>query len=257
MTQTRIKNVARALGRAQAEFLPIKRTATGVISSKGDAREYRYAELSDVIDATRPALTRHGLTVTQQSELAGNEIKVRTRLIHHSGEYLEEVLPLPIPDSYNRIQAIGSAITYGRRYGLSLVLGVASEDDLDSPMETSPQPAQRPANRPAQKPKDPDPVSTNFDKEYPLLLSDVIEITGTIKSPKWTHPELLDIDADKLKEQSIKEKNVLPMLILKLRAKAADPFRGHPDWLARVREIMALGMDPAKLLGHISENRQA
>ena len=93
--------------------------------------EFHYAPLDEVFESVRPALAANGLAITQIVESAnGEELRLRTLLIHESGAMLESMLPLWVaPDS--KAQALGSAITYMRRYALQAILGVAAEEDDD------------------------------------------------------------------------------------------------------------------------------
>jgi hypothetical protein len=82
-----------------------------------------YADLSSVWDACREALIVNGLTVAQYTDGA----LLVTRLMHISGEWIEGRTPLLMGKS--DMQALGSAITYARRYGLAAMVGVCPEDD--------------------------------------------------------------------------------------------------------------------------------
>ena len=59
---------------------------------------------------------------------------VITVLVHESGQFVRARFLMPIPSlsSTNVTQDAGAAITYARRYALSAVLGVASDDDTDA-----------------------------------------------------------------------------------------------------------------------------
>lgn len=81
-----------------------------------------------IIDATKGALAKNGLAVSQLVDTNG-VVHVDTLLMHESGEWIRSSISLkPKADDP---QSIGSAITYGRRYSLGAILGVASEDDDD------------------------------------------------------------------------------------------------------------------------------
>ncbi len=84
----------------------------------------KYAPLPDILNHVRPVLAKHKLCVIQD---AG----VTTRLVHESGEWLESdtLVLTPVKDDP---QGVGSAITYARRYALSAMLGISSEDDDDA-----------------------------------------------------------------------------------------------------------------------------
>ena len=123
-----IKELCTALIVAKAEFNPIKKTALNPFFKS------KYATLEMVIEATDPALCKNGLSIIQ---LVNGE-NLETVLIHTSGEWIasETALKAVKQDP----QAQGSAITYARRYALSAILGVASEEDDDGNAGTKPTP---------------------------------------------------------------------------------------------------------------------
>jgi hypothetical protein len=52
---------------------------------------------------------------------------VSTRLLHESGQWIESSCPVPLTKKDGH--GLGSAITYGRRYNVLALAGVAPEDD--------------------------------------------------------------------------------------------------------------------------------
>lgn len=87
----------------------------------------KYADLSSVIEAVKQPLLDSGLTYLQGIEDAENGVIVETMLLHTSGEWISS--RLRIPATKQDAQGYGSAITYGRRYGLQSMCGVPAEDD--------------------------------------------------------------------------------------------------------------------------------
>ncbi len=88
----------------------------------------RYADLQAIVDASRPILAKHGLAAIHGCEsVDGKIVAVECRLIHTSGQWIETSLALQ-PTKADP-QGIGSAITYGRRYTLASIVGIATEDD--------------------------------------------------------------------------------------------------------------------------------
>jgi len=76
-------------------------------------------------------LTSNGLAVTQIADIdSEGRAVLETVLMHTSGEWIKGRLPLLAnkPDP----QAQGSAITYARRYSLSAIIGLCTEDDDDA-----------------------------------------------------------------------------------------------------------------------------
>lgn len=91
----------------------------------------KYAPLSDVLNLVRPLLTKNDIVLIQDTGASGEDkIYVQTKLLHSSGEIMLSDKLILKPDRQSP-QGIGSAITYGRRYQLSTLLGIASEDDND------------------------------------------------------------------------------------------------------------------------------
>lgn len=114
-----INELAKALSVAQIGFKPIKKTANNPFFNS------KYATLDNVIEATKDSLKENGLAITQLP--CGNVIK--TLLIHQSGQWIGSDTPLHADKKGP--QGYGSALTYGRRYALSAILNVSSEDDDD------------------------------------------------------------------------------------------------------------------------------
>lgn len=119
-----IAQLATALAAAQAEIKSA--------SKDKDNPHFRskYADLASVWDACRDAITKHGLAVSQTIATSDNrEVHVATVLLHKSGEWIKDTLTVPAVQATP--QAIGSAITYARRYALAAIVGVAPDDDDD------------------------------------------------------------------------------------------------------------------------------
>jgi ERF superfamily len=88
---------------------------------------YRYADLGDVLDEVKRVAQMFGLSIFQVPGHEGDKLTIVNGLIHESGEWL--VFPpmgLRLP---NDAQAVGSALTYIRRYSLLTLFGIAPEDD--------------------------------------------------------------------------------------------------------------------------------
>lgn len=141
-----ISGIATALAEAQGEFPIIpKESVNPFFKSK-------YAELSTIVRTVQPVLRKYGLSVTQLTEDGDSGITVRTVLMHKSGEYISGTLKMqPVKSDP---QGIGSAITYARRYGLSAILGIATDDDDDG-SAASGTTGQAKKDTPKQEPKAP------------------------------------------------------------------------------------------------------
>lgn len=170
--------LAKALSQAQAEIQnPTKNTKNTFFGSK-------YADLSEVLNVTREVLPTFGLSVVQNPAFDPQTtiLSLETILLHESGEWMSSVIQSPVPPQVTRDgkvlplgpQAIGSAITYLRRYGVAAIVGIAQEDDdaeslsdpnrrggKDQPQGRAPTPqnqaaSQRPPN-PDDRAPDPNP----------------------------------------------------------------------------------------------------
>jgi hypothetical protein len=116
-----IDKLATALAKAQAEIKGAEKKSTNPFFNSG------YADLHTVIESSFPFLTKHGLSVIQGNDGKPGEFYVTTMLLHSSGQWVKSRLKMPIEKA--TAQAIGSTITYGRRYGLSAICGIAQYDD--------------------------------------------------------------------------------------------------------------------------------
>ena len=86
-----------------------------------------YADLHSVIEASFPYLNKHGLSVVQGNEPIPGHVLVTTTLLHRSGQWMRSKVRVPLEKT--TAHGLGSAITYGRRYGLSAMVGIAQMDD--------------------------------------------------------------------------------------------------------------------------------
>ena len=88
----------------------------------------KYADLASVWEACREPLAANGLSVVQMPcNDTPDSVALETILMHTSGQWISSVFSMPV--SKHDAQAVGSAITYARRYALAAVVGIAPEDD--------------------------------------------------------------------------------------------------------------------------------
>ena len=155
-----IGEIASALASAQAELSPAAKNA------QNPHLKNRYADIAAVYEAIRETLPKHGLSVSQIIMPHESKARVRTLLMHKSGQWLASECLMPL-DRNGGPQGMGSAITYARRYSLSAIVGVVSEDDDDAEAaqprrQQQEQPQQR--REPAQ-PRRPEPVRQAAPKQ--------------------------------------------------------------------------------------------
>lgn len=115
-----INELAVALNKAQADFMVAKKDA------KNPFFKSKYATLNAVYEAVAEALLKNGLSVIQP--IVGDAVE--TTIIHTSGQFITSSCPI-VCAKQNDPQAMGSAITYARRYSLASLLGVMTDEDDD------------------------------------------------------------------------------------------------------------------------------
>ena len=116
----------KAFSKAQGAFGVPKKTKHYLIQNK----PVHYADLADVIDAVRKPLADNGLSITHRLGFCKGPFGLTTVLMHESGDSIETWYPLP-DASKVKAQEFGGALTYARRYSLSAILGIASDEDTD------------------------------------------------------------------------------------------------------------------------------
>ncbi len=88
----------------------------------------KYADLNEMIDVSREVLPENGLSVVQNATLVDGTPTLVCTIMHVSGQWIRGFYELK-PAKQNDPQAMGSCITYMRRYSLAAMLGIAQEDD--------------------------------------------------------------------------------------------------------------------------------
>jgi hypothetical protein len=146
-----ITNLAAALTKAQAE-MPV-----AVFDATNPFLKSKYASLGAVIQASRPILAKHKLSLVQfpisqgaphpacghllpsAGKDGGDYIGVESILMHESGEFVSERILIPLTEEKGktRVQCAGSTLTYLRRYSWASILGMYSDEDADggSPLQ--------------------------------------------------------------------------------------------------------------------------
>lgn len=111
-----------------------------------------YASLGSVIEAVKEPLNKQGISVIQSlSAGSGSGLYLNTRLLHTSGQWIEDAAFSPLPKADP--QGVGSACTYLRRYSLAAMLCITQEDDdgnaasSHTKQETKPQASSKPQTK--------------------------------------------------------------------------------------------------------------
>ncbi len=122
-TSDTINDLATALCKAQGSLSGAKKDSANPFFKS------TYADLEAVWTACREPLAKNGLSVIQtlSTHEDGIKVQVTTMLAHISGQWIRDTLTLSPKDSGP--QAMGSCISYGRRYALAAIVGVYQTDD--------------------------------------------------------------------------------------------------------------------------------
>lgn len=158
-----LNELAAALSAAQAEMPAAKFNAVNPFLKN------KYAGLGSVIEASRPVLAKHGLSVSQLVIGEGSEIGVETVLLHKSGQWMSSVVMMEAGEEKGKsdAQVAGSIVSYLRRYSLAAILNMYADEDTDGNQGKQEQRKQE--QKPAAKP----------EIEYPAELAVVTNSKGT------------------------------------------------------------------------------
>lgn len=102
-------------------------TELGEIKVNGVVRS-KYARFEDMNEAVKPVLQKYGFAVNFKTDTANAIVKVIGILTHRLGhrETTDMVLPVDVSGSKNPVQAIGSSVSYGKRYVMEALLNITS-----------------------------------------------------------------------------------------------------------------------------------
>ena len=137
-----------------------------------EAYNYKYATLDSVITNIKEAMAGTGLSFAQDVNMEDGYISITTYIFHESGQSISFgpiKLPQDSTQGKTKVQATGSSITYARRYALSAVAGMASEEDDDAQITKNNYSAK---NRPNNKPKNKTKNKTKKKQKKPLSKRD-------------------------------------------------------------------------------------
>mgnify|MGYP005646558963 CR=1 FL=1 len=123
-----MKDIYSALIKAQAQFPTVEKNTV----VKAGKFNFKFASYSAICEAIRKPLGDNNLAFIH-CRTSGNDVnsdRLETVLIHESGESITTSQPVPIiPDA----QQYGAWLTYMRRYQLSALLGLATDEDVEAP----------------------------------------------------------------------------------------------------------------------------
>lgn len=115
----------KAYGAVQVNLNQPRKEKQGAKFKNGQS--YKYSDLNDVLTALQDAIKNIDIAYIQQPIVSGANTGVHNYLINSKGAIMDFgtfLLPIRSP----RPQESGSALTYARRYSISSIFGIASED---------------------------------------------------------------------------------------------------------------------------------
>ncbi|TKT72924.1 DUF968 domain-containing protein [Afipia massiliensis] len=140
--------IATALAKAQTELSNPEKSMVGMIhhNNRGDnPQTFRYASLSSGLEIVRKTLGGQQIAVAQTTDIdrANGLVNLTTILMHTSGEWISSDWPVCQLSDASAPRRMGAALTYARRYALFTLVGIAGEDDLDTPDLQNPDASQQ------------------------------------------------------------------------------------------------------------------
>lgn len=116
-----------------ADLASMQMALPRVIEHGTGHNQAKFAKLEDINDTIRPVLHQYGFAITFRTRCEPGLVVITTVLSHQQGHSEETEIPLPADTSggKNAVQAIGSTISYGKRYGICALLNISTGDDTD------------------------------------------------------------------------------------------------------------------------------
>lgn len=193
-----ITELSKAFAKTQKEMKqPLKDANNPFFKSK-------YVPLENVVEAITESASKNGLSFTQfpSSDEAGN-VTVGTLVMHESGEWIEYD-PIKMKPVKNDPQSIGSAITYAKRYALSAIFGITSDQDDDGNEATQAK------DKPAKKSNDP-VISVEQANKYLKEIASIAKSKGKEDGSiaKWFLQHLNVANYKQIKQSQVEQADML------------------------------------------------
>lgn len=126
-TSEKIDLISEGVFNVQCELKPVPKNK----EVKAGKYSFKYAPLDAIVEYVVPLMQKQGLLFMQ----AVNADVLTTRILHKSGQWIESETHLN--RDHANMQGFGGEVTYKRRYALSALLGIVSDDDNDVPHITA------------------------------------------------------------------------------------------------------------------------
>jgi len=176
-----IVELATALAKAQGAMPAVPKNGRGQVGTQRTS----YVTFDDLVATVKAPLATNGLSFTQMLDEGP---ALTTMLLHSSGQWIAASMPIEAMEANrgtNAMQALGSTLTYMKRYALAAMLGVASDEDDDagaSAHQSKPKQA-APAAAPAPIAGYDEPPMDAWDSEEqadaPAFVADTVKVLTT------------------------------------------------------------------------------
>lgn len=163
-TSEKIDQLLPDLFKVKASILPLKKEANNPYFNS------KYVDLNAVLDGVENILEANGFILLQP--VVGKTVE--TVILHKSGQFISSEMELVLDK--NTMQALGSAVSYSRRYSLVSLLGLKSEDDdgNGATFQSAPAPKAKPA---------PAKAATSFTKPAEAKTATIESSTVMVAAP--------------------------------------------------------------------------
>lgn len=130
MHSEQINEISLALSKAQGEMQSAIFDKEAHVNGPKAKYVFRYASLNSIWDCCRSPLSKNELSVSQITVINDGMLFLETILMHSSGQWIKS--KMFVADYRSPPQQIASSLTYMKRYSLSTVIGICSDDDDDA-----------------------------------------------------------------------------------------------------------------------------
>jgi hypothetical protein len=154
--------------------------SVGTITKDSTGHNYKYASFDKIVETITPFLKECNLGFTHTFDTSMEGIDIICTLFS-TKEDVEPIvsratLPKEMMKGMNASQSVGASITYFRRYTLSAILGLVTDDDTDGVVNTP-------------KAKQNTPQGQNMDDDKPWLNVDTADFTKVVAQTKNYAPD--------------------------------------------------------------------
>jgi len=124
-----------------AAFSAMQQVLPSVVKKGKGGHNNKFITFDDAISAVKPVLSKYEFALNfKTSRDREKGVVTVTAILRHAGGYEEESsldLPVDTSGSKNAVQAIGSTVSYGKRYTAFCLLNIAAEGEDDDAQRVS------------------------------------------------------------------------------------------------------------------------